>query len=47
MSKNSAKSNYTQLTDWLNYIQVKRPKTPNTRTSKWYEAEQAKQRRHA
>jgi len=43
MSKNSAKCNYTQLTEWLNYIQVKRPKTSNThKPSQWYEAEIAK-----
>jgi hypothetical protein len=43
MSKNSAKSNYTQLTEWLNVFQSKRPKTPTTRKpSEWYEAELAK-----
>jgi hypothetical protein len=44
MSKNSARSNYTNLMEWLNHIQVKRSKTSNTRKpSEWYEAEIAKQ----
>ncbi len=46
MSKNSAKSNYANLMEWLNHIQAKRLKTANTRKpSEWYEVEQAKQPR--
>ena len=40
MSKNSAKSNYANLMEWLNHIQAKRLKMSNTRKpSEWYEEE--------
>jgi hypothetical protein len=44
MSKNSARSNYTNLMEWLKVNEAKRPKTLSTRKpSEWYEAELAKQ----
>ena len=47
MSKNSAKSNYANLMDWLKVNEAKRLKMANTRKpSQWYEAETAKRNQY-
>jgi len=44
MSKNSARSNYANLMEWLKVNESKRSKASATRKpSEWYEAEVAKQ----